>query len=65
MTIDIIAPTDEARVQLRDDFARSAADWSVRASSAALAGEVERARILNRVAQIAAEVSRGGAPCEV
>ena len=62
-TVDIVGPTDLARAELRLDFARSSVDWTILAAGAALKGDLSRARTLNRVAEIAGAVSRGGEPC--
>ena len=64
MTTDpiILGPTDTARLELQIDFARSSADWRLRAADAALRGDLEHAQTCNRIAEIAATVSRGGEP---
>lgn len=62
-SIEIIAPTDEARVQLQADFAMSSADWSRRSVEAAEHGDFERALVfatVARVARVADAVSKGG-----
>lgn len=58
----ILGPSVEARVALQCDFAASSAAWSLRAAQAALRGDARLAATCNRIAEIAAAVSRGSAP---
>lgn len=56
----ILAPSAEAKVALRCDFAVSSAAWHADAALADLAGNHARAATLRAVAAIAGAVSRGG-----
>lgn len=59
--VEIVAPSEDAVQQLRDDFERSALHWLDRASEHELAGRKEAAASALTIASIAAHVACGRA----